>query len=62
SIENIELFNEEAVVHKLSHQHLYTKFWVIKVEGIKENAIPLSEIKKYPVPILIANFIEAFNF
>ena len=62
SIENIELFNEEALVHKLSHQHLYTKFWIIKVEDVKENAISLSEIKKYPVPILIANFIEAFNF
>ena len=30
SLEDIVLFNEKEIVHKLSHQHLYTKFWIVK--------------------------------
>ena len=56
------LFNKEEIIHKLSHQHLYTKFWVVNTKKIKGDAIPASSIKKYPVPILIGNFIEAFHF
>ena len=59
--ENIVLFNENEVVHKLSHQHLYTKFWIVKKDVLHENQISWNSIKKYPVPILIANFLENFN-
>ena len=45
------------IVHKLSHQHLYTKFWIIDVETSNEG-IPISEVKNYPTPILISNFID----
>lgn len=55
-------FNEEVLVHKLSHQHLYVTFWVIRITQIQGASIPTSELKKYPVPILIANFIETFDF
>ncbi len=58
----LSLYNEEDIVHKLSHQHLYTKFWIVKVDGIVEKGIPINKIKKYAVPILIGNFIESFNF
>jgi len=59
---DIKLFNKEEIIHKLSHQHLYTKFWIVNVSKVKGNMVPISEIKKYPVPILIENFIEAFHF
>ena len=59
--ENIVLFNENEIVHKLSHQHLYTKFWIVKKDVLHENQISWNSIKKYPVPILIANFLENFN-
>jgi len=59
--ENIVLFNENEVVHKLSHQHLYTKFWIVKKDVLHENQISWNSIKKYPVPILIDNFLENFN-
>ena len=58
---DIALFNEKEIVHKLSHQHLYTKFWIVKTNYIKENAIEWDEIEKYPTPILIANFLKNFN-
>ncbi len=58
----LSLYNEDLIVHKLSHQHLYTKFWIVNVENLEEAKIPFSEIHQYPVPILIGNFIERFNF
>lgn len=55
------LFNKKEIIHKLSHQHLYTKFWIIKDDKLQENPINWNEIEKYPVPILIANFLKNFN-
>lgn len=62
--ENSELsmYNEKPIVHKLSHQHLYVRFWIVTTSGHLEQAIPLDTLDKYPVPILIANFIERFSF
>ena len=67
NIESISLYNEENKLHKLSHQHLYTKFWIVKLNEIlsEENmidnkSIPFSEIKEYAVPVLIADFVAEF--
>jgi len=61
AIEEIILFNESEIVHKLSHQHLYTQFWIVKAPRTKAKTIEWDEIEKYPVPILIANFLKNFN-
>ena len=53
--------NSEAVVHKLSHQHLYTRFWIVRTGGLVPDGIPLSEIEAYPVPVLIADFIKTLK-
>ena len=57
----ITLFNEKEIVHKLSHQHLYTQFWIVETASSSEIKINWNEIEKYPVPILIANFLETFQ-
>lgn len=59
-IRSISLFNEEAVVHKLSHQHLYTRFWIIETPKDGQADIPISEINNYAVPVLIENFVSEF--
>jgi A/G-specific adenine glycosylase len=46
------------VVHKLSHQHLYVTFHILHLEEVLREGIPLSEMQAYPVPVLIANFME----
>ena len=51
-------YNEKSLVHKLSHQHLYIKFWEVKVKGIVENGIDAATLKTFPFPIVIHNFIE----
>ncbi len=50
--------NESPIIHKLSHQHLHTVFWMVKTDGVLQNGIPLSEVEKYPVPVLMAEFLN----
>lgn len=55
----IEKYTETPIVHKLSHQHLYINFWMIHVESI-EQGVPIASLPKFPVPVVIGNFIEKF--
>ena len=58
----LTLFNEKEVVHKLSHQHLYTKFWIISVDQLPRQGVAIDTLHEYAVPVLISNFLERFNF
>lgn len=58
----IALYNRETIVHKLSHQHIHTKFWMVNTADKIKNGKAVSTLKNYPVPVLIANFIEKYNF
>jgi A/G-specific adenine glycosylase len=51
-------YNEESIIHKLSHQHLHIKFWKASLKGTIENGIDLETAKTFPFPIVIHNFIE----
>jgi A/G-specific adenine glycosylase len=57
---DLSLYNDRPIVHKLSHQHIYTQFWIATTNEKLKDEIPLSELKNYPVPVLIANFIKEF--
>ena len=59
---DIRLFNEKSIVHKLSHQHLHTKFWIIITDALPGKGIPVKKVQDYPTPILIKNFIDTFKF
>lgn len=61
NIESLSLYNEEVVVHKLSHQHLYTRFWIAEVSEEIELNTAISKVTDYAVPVLIANFISEFS-
>ncbi|NQY27959.1 MAG: A/G-specific adenine glycosylase [Flavobacteriaceae bacterium] len=58
----LSMYNEKEIVHKLSHQHIYTRFWIATTDKLMEPKVSFSEIEKYPVPVLIANFINEFSF
>ncbi|GAB2761039.1 A/G-specific adenine glycosylase [Salinimicrobium soli] len=62
SSEEVVLFNETPVVHKLSHQHIHTKFWIVNCENLPSEGVSVKELNKYPVPVLIENFIDTFDF
>jgi len=59
---SVTLFNNEEIIHKLSHQHLYSSFWIVNVETLQNDSIFISEIHEYPVPVLISRFIDTFGF
>ncbi len=56
----LSLFNKKDIVHKLSHQHLYTRFWIVKTSKLNINTILWKDIKQYPVPVLIDNFLNDY--
>lgn len=62
-------FEEKPIKHQLTHQRLKIKFWIIKTndfpENFKENKlqqIKHSELKNFPVPIVIENFLKSYGF
>lgn len=57
----ISRFNSVEIVHKLSHQHLYVTFWIVNIDSLKTAKVTWKSVEKYPVPILIANFLEKFQ-
>jgi A/G-specific adenine glycosylase len=58
----IKLNNKNMIIHKLSHQHIYAKFWIIETANHHEFDVEWSSIFDKPVPKLIANFLDSFNF
>ncbi len=61
-IQQIRLYNETPIVHKLSHQHIYTRFWIVDKKDLPIGSIPTGKLHEYPVPVLIANFLNEYNF
>ena len=58
TIISISECNPKSIIHKLSHQHLYIKFWKVNVKGIIDNGIDATSLKSLPFPIVIFNYIE----
>ena len=50
-----------SLVHKLSHQSLHTKFWIVKTNESFRAGIPVEKLEEYPVPVPIAKFINTFK-
>lgn len=57
----IQKYNDIPIIHKLSHQHLHTVFWILSMDTSLKEGIPLTEIERYPVPVLIAGFLDTFK-
>ena len=57
---SIHLYNANSIIHKLSHQHLYTKFWIVETDNNSRVSVNWEEIELFPVPTLIANFLKKF--
>ncbi len=57
-VDEVTLYNDDPVIHKLTHQHIYTRFWIVDKKAVKQNSVKLTAVKDYPVPVLIANFLK----
>ena len=60
-LKNVKLFNSKDILHKLTHQELHVKFWIIKIKNDIDNGISWAEVQAHAVPAVIAQFIKAFN-
>ncbi|THD69552.1 A/G-specific adenine glycosylase [Robertkochia marina] len=58
----IWLYNQDDIVHKLSHQHIFTRFWIVNLEDELPGAVKKSRVKDYAMPVLLANFVHEFEF
>ena len=58
----ISLYNETPIVHKLSHQHLITQFWIVSALDLPASSIAIEKLEKYPVSALTARFLNDFHF
>ena len=61
SINSITVFNQNLIIHKLSHQKLHINFYRVILNEDIMDGIALDEIKNYPFPIVIYNFIEKYS-
>ena len=60
SVVSIQEVNPISIVHKLSHQHLYVKFWKVTLDDALVDGVTSEEVKTFPFPIVIHNFIEQY--
>lgn len=60
-IESISIYNENQIIHKLSHQKLHINFYKVEVSNKLMNGISLNSLRNYPFPIVIYNFIEKYS-
>ncbi|MFK5957338.1 MAG: A/G-specific adenine glycosylase [Lutibacter sp.] len=58
---SLQLFNNEIIIHKLSHQHIYTKFWIVNTLVSNDFKLSWETIADYPVSTLIDNFLTQFK-
>ena len=58
----IILLNSEIIKHKLSHQHLFIRFFLMEFDVELPGSKGFEEIKKLPFPIVIHNFMVSNYF
>ena len=61
TVNHLTLFNDKPINHKLTHKNLHISFWILNTSPLQTIGTPIKNIKSYPVPIVIANFISQFN-
>ncbi len=61
-IDEIYLYNDLKIIHKLSHQKLTLRFFNIKISNKITVGIQIDELEKLPFPIVIHNFIQKYIY
>jgi A/G-specific adenine glycosylase len=60
TINSIIEVNKITILHKLSHQNLYIRFYKISLNKEMETGVPRESLEDYPFPIVIYNFIRMY--
>jgi A/G-specific adenine glycosylase len=59
-INQVKLWNEEPVLHKLSHQNLFVRFWILEYDKELTNGYPQDHLQRLAVPVVIQKFMANF--
>lgn len=57
----ISKYNQKQIVHKLTHQHLFTTFWIINTNTCSKNTVNWQNLSNFALPTLIQNFVDDFK-
>jgi len=57
----ITKFNNKEIIHKLSHQHLFTTFWIIDINSTDLSEQLWEELAHFALPTLIQNFVDKYR-
>jgi A/G-specific adenine glycosylase len=55
---SVKSLESEAVIHKLTHQHLTIRFLKIQVKGTFRDGVSVEALHDFPFPIVLFNFIQ----
>lgn len=58
---HVSRFNNTQIIHKLSHQHLFTTFWIIDTNEPIKNAVLWQNLSNFALPTLIQNFVDNYK-
>ena len=58
---NLKKFNSSQIIHKLTHQKLYTTFWIIEMEDEMKDGVSWENLSNFAIPTLIQNFIDRYK-
>ena len=56
------LYQNKSFIHKLSHQNINYSFWIFDVKNIKNNQTKIRNLKMFPFPKPISNFLLNYNW
>ncbi|MDA0201527.1 MAG: A/G-specific adenine glycosylase, partial [Bacteroidetes bacterium] len=56
----LKKWNKQAILHKLTHQHLEINFWIVKLSSSENLSITMNQISDYPMPKALQNFRDIF--
>ena len=57
----IKYVQEMDRLHKLSHQNLHARFWIIYTDTPLEKGVPLQRLDDFPVPVLIHDALQTLK-
>lgn len=53
-------YNQQPIIHKLSHRKIHAYFWIIQTESEMKGAITVKQAKSKPLHVLMERFMNQF--
>lgn len=54
------VYNQQPIIHKLSHRKIHAYFWIIETDDELPEAMPVHQARTKPVPVLMERFLEIY--